>query len=264
MVPNTTGFFTEEFGVEIRNKVEQYIRSFRSSSEEYNKHIEIKKIHTFRVVKEIVEIGVQLGLDAHQIVFARILALLHDIGRFEQYHKYGTFSDAESENHSEIALRVIKNEAMLPALPQVWQVALSKCILNHNVPTVPNGEGKLVDFFSRLLRDADKLDIWRVALENDIWHKFEKFKKNPHYDIPREIMNCFRKRRIVPVEYAATLHDSYLLRLSWIFDINFKSALQKVKSRNIVERFLSKFFITENIKRVEEILDEYLAKKLVT
>jgi len=45
------------------------------------------------------------------LAFAEVIAWLHDIGRFEQFDRYRTFADAESENHAQIALRVIEKKA---------------------------------------------------------------------------------------------------------------------------------------------------------
>ena len=47
------------------------------------------------------------------MVLAEIMALFHDIGRFEQYKQYRTFSDYRSEDHAALGVKVIKANRIL-------------------------------------------------------------------------------------------------------------------------------------------------------
>ena len=39
---------------------------------------------------------------------AEAVALLHDVGRFEQYKRYGTFNDRKSVNHAALGVEIMK------------------------------------------------------------------------------------------------------------------------------------------------------------
>ena len=55
------------------------------------------------------------------IYTARAAALLHDAGRFQQYAEYKTFSDALSEDHAELGVKVIQNSGLLDNVKSVQQ-----------------------------------------------------------------------------------------------------------------------------------------------
>ena len=71
----------------------EYVETFRSDNHEIQQNIELKKGHTKRVYNEILKIGAQLGLNSQEMNLAETIALFHDVGRFEQYFRYKTFSD---------------------------------------------------------------------------------------------------------------------------------------------------------------------------
>ena len=128
-----------EVSVSIYNRIAQfvtaYIASFHKKDDSvFNRHVELKQIHIKKVCAEIRGIGVSLGMNSNQLTFLGIIAWLHDIGRFEQFARYRTFSDAESENHSELALRIIEENNLLKDLMPDNQQIILRAVLNHNQP----------------------------------------------------------------------------------------------------------------------------------
>ena len=70
-----------------------YSESFLNLSESYRENIQLKIDHTYRVIDEIKELSKSLDLSKEDTNLAEVIALFHDVGRFEQYAKYRTFSD---------------------------------------------------------------------------------------------------------------------------------------------------------------------------
>ena len=81
--------------------MENYIEEFASRDPNIQKAVDLKQAHTEHVCDAILDIGRHEGLSNDDLALAEIAALLHDIGRFEQYRKYKTFSDVRWENHGE-------------------------------------------------------------------------------------------------------------------------------------------------------------------
>lgn len=236
----------------------QYASSFRKEDPVYNEHIKLKQQHTTGVVREISLLSKALGFNKDQIAFAEVIAWLHDIGRFEQYDTYATFADAESENHAEIALRVIKKHNLLKGFSQD-QIRIVECtILNHNQKQIPAGEPELVDFYSRLLRDADKLDIWRVMLRTNIFHTIKTDTLPDDYEVPKKLLTYFEKHQTIPLDEVDTFYDSILFRLSWLFDLNFINTLKEFKRRNIAGQFLNKLPYSRSLTEINESIDNYI------
>ncbi len=71
--------------------------------------------------REIVQLGQQLDLQPSDLYLAEVMALFHDIGRFEQYACYHTFADRHSVNHTELGVEVLQRENLLDLLDATAQ-----------------------------------------------------------------------------------------------------------------------------------------------
>jgi len=80
---------------------------------ELQRNVILKEKHTRRVCKEILAIGKGLGLGEEDLGLAELVALFHDVGRFSQYAKYGTFADNKSEDHAALGTKVLREEGVL-------------------------------------------------------------------------------------------------------------------------------------------------------
>jgi HD-GYP domain-containing protein (c-di-GMP phosphodiesterase class II) len=78
----------------------EYVKIFRSEDPVTQQNMDMKEHHSRRVCAEIKEIGKSLDLNQEDLHLAEVIALLHDVGRFVQYARYGTFLDLRSEDHT--------------------------------------------------------------------------------------------------------------------------------------------------------------------
>ena len=74
------------------NAFQEYTAYYDKSDEK----IKLKINHSYRVCGLCQQIAVQSGFDENEVELAWLMGLLHDIGRFEQLRRYGTFIDAQS------------------------------------------------------------------------------------------------------------------------------------------------------------------------
>jgi len=95
--------------LKLKNWFEDYTAGFYSDEPIIQQNIMLKVEHTRRVCEAILIIGGSLDLSSENLSIAEICALLHDIGRFEQYKRYRTFSDHKSKDHAELGVDVIQN-----------------------------------------------------------------------------------------------------------------------------------------------------------
>lgn len=236
----------------------KYASAFRKEDPVYNQHIQLKQNHTAGVVREISALSVALGLNSEETAFAEVIAWLHDIGRFEQFDTYATFADAESENHAEIALRVIEKNNLLLEFSESQIQIIERTIVNHNVKKIPDGEPDLVDFYSRLLRDADKLDIWRVMLKTNIFHTIKNEILPDSYQVPKKLLSYFERHQIIPLNEVDSFYDSILFRLSWVFDLNFIATIGQFEERELTRKFLDKLPSSKELSDIEKWIGLYI------
>jgi len=245
----------------------QYAESFKDGDKVLRDSVILKENHTRNVCKEIDLIGRELGLNENELLISDCMALLHDVGRFEQFRKYKTFSDSRSENHSELGLRIIKEFDVLRNFSDDVADLICRAVRYHNRASLPDDETKECIYYSKLLRDADKLDIWRVVIE--YYHRKDR-KKNGTIELnlpdtlgyTQKVYDQVIKHEIVMSSNMKNLNDFKLLQIGWVFDINFKPALRAVKERKYVEQICEVLPVSDETARVLREIQGYYRSEL--
>ena len=203
--------------------MEAYMTSFYTEDPAIQQAILIKQKHTGCVKKISRELAGHLGLSAHDVTLAEIMGLLHDVGRFRQFTLYQTFNDALSEDHAALGLKVLQELPLLQELSRQDRERLCFAIQNHNKKTIAPAKDARDMLFARLLRDADKLDIYRVLEPYIAPSDGSGF--SPHF------LEQFLEARQCDYTQIRTQDDRKLVRLMWVYDVNFSWTLQRIVAR---------------------------------
>jgi len=253
----------------LKNRFSTYCKSFYVSDPEDQKNISLKEEHTFHVCKNIVEIAVGLSLNDEKIFLAESIALFHDIGRFPQYTQYKTFRDSVSVNHGLLGAETLIEEKMLQDLSSNEQEIIVKSVKFHNAFSISKTMTKEIVFFLKLIRDADKLDIWRVFL--GYYESPDEMKASavglglpdlPEYS--EEVVSCIFRKKIVSLSMLKTLNDFKLLQLSWIFDLNFEPTFRLLHGRDYINRLTAHLPQTAKINSISVFLHDYVKAKILS
>lgn len=251
----------------IRSWFVDYVKSFFDNDAETRAVVRLKEEHTGRVCANIIRIGRSLNLKVEDLLLAETIALLHDVGRFRQYAVYHTFKDHLSENHALLGLRELERAGILSLLAPAEQAIVTKAIEYHNLRDLPAGIPERLLLFTRLIRDADKLDILSlVAADCAQQEKVPNplvgfdFPDTPGYSVVL-VQNLLQHE---PCSYAAikNVNDRKLLHLSWIFDINFSYTLSEIARNGYIETVIRSLPDTEEIRAVHDHLKDYIALRL--
>ena len=225
----------------------------------------LKEQHTKRTCKEIVLLGQESGLSHEDLLLAETAALFHDIGRFPQWKNYSTFIDSASEDHALLGLKVIAQHEILMGLTADERELIQVAIRHHNLRKLPLSLPPRQGFFSRLLRDADKLDIWRLVItelegHGNLVETLEGLiptSNSFNFRIVAELM----ERKVPDFSSVRNRNDMILLRLGWVFDLNLPMSCRQVLERHYVERLCSNLPARREIQEVEESLISYLKSR---
>ncbi len=244
---------------EIKNWFTDYVDAFKKGDPAIQENIALKENHTRRVCKEILELGKSLGLTEEELNLAEVIALLHDVGRFEQYARYRTFKDSKSENHAELAVNIIEEKEILKHICNDTRDLIIYSIRYHNYPTLPEGEKENLLFYSKLLRDADKLDIWKVVTD---YYSRQDGKRNTALELElpdspgfsEEVAHDLKNKKSVLMKYVRNLNDFKLLQAGWVFDINFEPSLETVKQRRYLEKIRESLPESQEIDEIFEFI----------
>lgn len=91
---------------------QQEFESYLNGYDRENDRIKLKIIHTYGVVKQAEELAGRMHLSAEDTDLARLIALLHDIGRFEQLKRYDSFEPGTMD-HAAYGVKVLFDEGMI-------------------------------------------------------------------------------------------------------------------------------------------------------
>jgi putative nucleotidyltransferase with HDIG domain len=244
----------------------RYGEGFRSGDLEDVEPINLKVEHTKRVCEEIKEIGRSLGLKFEDLLLAEVMALFHDIGRFEQYARYRTFADSQSENHATLGVRVLRKEGPLEGLAKEERHLILAVIAYHNRYKVPEGISKRCAFFSKLLRDADKLDIWRVVTDyynrkDDARDRVVELGLPDTDEVSDQPCADLLAGKIARLQSMRSLNDFKVLQMSWVYDVNFRRTFQRIQERGYMEMLRDSLPETAKVAEVYAAVQAYVKEK---
>lgn len=241
----------------LKKWFDEYVSSFRLEDPQWQRNIDIKVEHSLRVCEAIREIGLSLNLGKGELNLAEAAALFHDVGRFEQFRQFGTFSDHRSVNHAELGVRILEDKRALRPLSANAQEIILHAVSNHNRFSIPDGESETHRFYSRLLRDADKLDIWRVV--NEHYSSEDGIGNGVSLGLPNtpgvsgEVYRDLMQRKLVRMNHLRNENDFKLLQIGWVYDVNFHKTLELVRERGYLG------VIRNSLKPCKEVDDVYSA-----
>ncbi len=246
---------------------DNYVCGFYGENEFVNANIRLKEQHTQRTCEEMLYLGDQLGLSDNQMRVAEVIALLHDIGRFEQFVKYRTYHDPRSVDHCLLGLEVLGRMKVLEGLDSKERQLIERAIEYHGSMELPDGLDGECLLFSKLIRDADKLDVFFVMEDNYRQYREnpEQFKlevelpDEPEYSV--EVVEQLLAGQRIDYSTLRTWNDMKLCLLGWVYDVNFPQALRRIKERGFLGNIFDFLPDNEDIEKVRKKIFDYVGSR---
>ena len=147
----------------LKEAFEAYVSNYDLS----DPNILLKYIHTSKVAENCETIAVFLGLNQEDIDLAWEIGMLHDIGRFEQLRRFHTFFDAQSIDHAQFGADLLFVDGLMKMFDEddSRYAMIEKAIRCHNRYRLPEDLTERELLFCQIIRDADKVDIFRANYE---------------------------------------------------------------------------------------------------
>ena len=219
--------------------------------------LRLKREHTYKVLAHARAIVAQEGLASQEGRAALLAALYHDTGRFPQYVRWRTFSDAESENHGYLGVHVVKKEHFLTGEPpniHKWVLTAIALHTRYALPALP--EPYLT--ITHAVRDADKLDIMRIMAQHlsrpiptrDVVLRVQ--------DAPKlwsqSIVDTVLSGGIPSYHDLRYVNDFRILLGSWIHDLHFTSSKKTCVASGFLQEVLKGLPSTPELQPVTAYL----------
>ena len=246
----------------VINAFAEYVRNYDPSDEK----IKLKIDHTYRVAGLCQRIAESLGLSEPDVDIAWLLGMLHDIGRFEQIRRFGTFNDVQSVDHAEFGADLLFKEGLIRKFAEGYyeecelarsgneeaeQIIknnehhnkdtglLEMAIRQHNKYRVKEDLTERQRMFCDILRDADKVDIFKVNADipmEIIYDVTTEELKNGV--ITKEVLESFYKKETVLKSVRRSAVDHIVGHISLLFELVYKESYRQAKEQGYVYKLL--------------------------
>lgn len=272
----------------VINAFAEYVRNYDPSDEK----IKLKIDHTYRVAGLCQTIAESLGLSEPDVDIAWLLGMLHDIGRFEQIRRFGTFNDVQSVDHAEFGADLLFKEGLIRKFAEGYyeecelarsgneeaeQIIknnehhnkdtglLELAIRQHNKYRVKEDLTERQRMFCDILRDADKVDIFKVNADIPMEIIYdvttEELKSGV---ISKEVLESFYKRETVLKSVRKSAVDHIVGHISLLFELVYKESYRQAKEQGYVYKLLDfKSDVPEvnaEFYNMRKYVDEFLKK----
>lgn len=222
---------------------EKYISEY-SLNQSYMK---LKHDHSIRVMELMGKYAKELGYNEEDIELAKLIGLLHDIGRFEQYKVFGSDVDHKTVDHADYSVVQLFDKGQIELFTdrKDWYPIIEFAIKNHNKRDIPYTEDERVLMFAKLIRDIDKLDIIYL-----LGYLGQHLYKDVNADITGDVKNYVINHETVDVTKCMNENDWTTAQFAFVFDINNNIVLNEYKDN------LSYLYERVNKDRFKEIYEE--------
>jgi putative nucleotidyltransferase with HDIG domain len=253
---------------QFRQWFDDYVAGFYGDDEYINANIRLKDEHSRRVCDEMRYLAGELGLDENQRLVADTVALFHDIGRFRQFEEYQTYHDPRSLNHCILGLEVLAEYDVLGGAKAGEREMIEKAIEYHGLKELPAGMDGDCLLYCRMIRDADKVDIFYIVVVN-----YGEYESNPEsfkleVELPNEpwysekVVDALLDGQRVDNEELKTWNDMKLCQLSWVYDVNFAATLKRIKEKKYLEKIFDFLPSNDDIKKVKGKIFGYVDSRI--
>ncbi len=203
-----------------------------------------KQLHSHIVSQLCEKLATALAWSEHDTQLAWVMGLLHDIGRFEQARRYHTFLDYKSMDHARFGVIYLFESGpirdFVPASTDDEVLELS--ILFHSAYEIPASVTGRSRLFCELLRDADKIDLFRVYagyLEHPetVWQV--SLDDLGTQDLSPAVFQEALEGKLVHTRKKHTALDFFVGCLCQIFDMTFEPSLAEVREQGYYQKLLA-------------------------
>ena len=249
-----------------KKEFEKYVKPYDIQ----NAKISRKIAHSYRVVEVSEQIAKSLYLTEEDIELAKLIGLLHDIGRFEQIRIYDTFSDKDSIDHANLGVKILFEDGLIRNFIEEnkYDEIIYKAIKNHNKYAIEEGLDERELLHAKIIRDADKTDIYEVYIRDiannaNVAYNYDNVSKER---ITNKVLKSIQEHKLVNRYDTKNEADKFAAALAFVFDFYFKKGLEIVKERQYITKLINRVKTKDNepeMNLIEENIQEYFKERNV-
>ena len=229
-----------------------YVRPYDAADPKVRLKIE----HTYRVAELCERIARSEGWGADETLLAWLCGLLHDVGRFEQLRRYGTFDDRRSIDHARAGAEVLFEAGGIRAYLEdgCEDELLHTAVAWHSAYRLPETLDRRTRAFCDLLRDADKVDILRANVQTPMEEIYgvstAELRASP---VTPAVEAAFYAHHAVLRSLKRTPADNVVGHMSLVYELVFAESRRIVRQQGWLDRLMD--FSTGNPATARTLAD---------
>lgn len=241
-----------------REAFEEYLNEYDRKDEK----IKLKIVHTYGVIGCAREITRRMELSQEDRELAAIIALLHDIGRFEQIKLFDSFQP-DTMDHAAFGAKLLF-EGEKPMIRRFvredrFDEIIHTAIAKHSDFKLEGIADKRTLLHAKLIRDADKLDNCRVKLVESVETMLgmDKEAAGKGKISPKVWESCMKKESVLSADRQTGV-DYWVSYVAQYYDINFPETWEIIKEKNYVRRIVERLHYKdpETFRKMEQLTAE--------
>lgn len=253
------------------DKSKEIFLEYVNNYDKNNFMISRKINHTLNVINISTDIAESLNLSKEEVKLATLIGLLHDIGRFEQAKIAGTYADSAKADHAKIGVKVLFEEnKIVEFVPNTrkYDEIIKKAVDEHSKFKISDSLNEEEMKFAKIVRDADKLDIFRLFLCD---HVLDMGKTSGYPDIREfsdEVLEAFYENRQIPKNELKTIFDWFLNSICFTYDINYKRSFEILEKEDYINKIIDIGIDLnkdkkEEFEKIRNHINEYIKNKII-
>ena len=294
-----------------RQHVQDVFGKYTDAYDSKDPKIALKIEHTYHVAEVADQVAHSLGLSQEDCDLAWILGMLHDVGRFEQVRRYGTFVDSQSIAHALMSCQVLfpedygVEESVFRAMPNghfgslsdyliagdgtgddetevgmegcaddnkvdtaldeksdgkhkaesdEWRHIIKLAISVHSALRIPDNISEREAMFCNILRDADKVDIFRVNVETPLTDIINTTEEEIRTScVTADVMPAILEHHVVPRDRKFTAADHIVSHCCLAFELVYKKSREIAVEQGYLKTLTE--YVSEN-PETNQVMDK--------
>lgn len=242
------------------NRAKQTFSEFLRQYDSREPGFQLKASHTFHVTENAGTIASLLNCSEEDTELAELIGLLHDIGRFEELRVTHELNNL-SFDHAAYGVKMLFEDGLIRQYlsDDRYDEIIRKAILYHSRKELPEGLSERELLHAAMIRDADKLDNFRVKIEEPAENLFpgrvNSLRDMEEGTISDQIYTDLTAGKTADIHDRVTPLDYYACIFGFAFDLNFSCTKRIVREKEYIERMAGRFVYRkeETARRMEEI-----------
>jgi len=220
---------------------------------------EIKRKHSYNVESIGRRLVTEMNWDNESALLGTAASLLHDVGRFSQFRDYGTLYDSISIDHGNRGYEELKRFFPEEFADEEGYKAIIESVRWHNKKKLPEDLGDIYKPFCKLVRDADKIDVFRLVQDHIVRGKVDELLPRHVISDPlsESVLKEVEENGYSSYKNVSSLADFLLMQITWLLDINYAASMKIIDELGTVEKITGQLPLD---KRASDVLDSLLKK----